>query len=50
MIERLGTPARRLDEDAHLALDLFLADVLIKAARPDGTIDQLVFAAPSRAH
>ncbi len=49
VIERLGAPARRLDEDGHLALDLFLADIFAEGPRPDGPVDQLVVAAPGGA-
>ena len=46
MIERVGAAARGLDEDAHLALDLLLADVFAERAWPDRTIDQFLITTP----
>ena len=44
VIQRLAALDRRLHEDLHLRLDLFLADVVGEPLRADGAIDGLLFA------
>jgi hypothetical protein len=41
VIERFGALARGGDEDLELSLHLRLADILLEAARPDGSLDGL---------
>ena len=41
VVERLSPPARRLDEEAELVLDLVLADELLEPRRPQRAVELL---------
>ena len=47
VVERLSAPARRLDEEAELVLDLVLADEVLEPRRPQRAIELLLAGAAS---